>query len=147
MKWHVVSRNQDASKTEKDYLGHHELPIPEHRQYLGQSMTALFKDPKEYVEGVSPCHKGPLGLTCEDQHGRHWTHEVRIPESIQVQGSPHLQAVFAPRTLVARDRNLQALFRQCKSDGVDTFPIDTPREDDFEKLQRACLEYIRLKLY
>ena len=108
-------------------------------------MMALFKNPKEYVEGVPPCHNSPLGLTCEDQ--RRWTHEVRIPDGIQVQGSPHLQAVFAPRTLVARDRNLQALFRQCKSEGVDTFPIDTPKEDDFEKLHQACLDYIRLKLY
>ena len=82
---HIIRLN--LSETEKDYLGHHELPIPEHRQYLGQSMTALFKDPKEYVEGVPPCHKGPLGLTSADPQGRHWTHEVRITESIQVQGS------------------------------------------------------------
>ncbi len=142
---HITRPN--TIESEKTFLDKNEMPIPEHRQYLSQAMMALFNDPKEYVEGVPPCHNSPLGLIGKDQHGRHWTHEVRIPENVPVQGSPHLQAVFAPRALAARNPSVRALFRHCKSEGVDTIPIDTPRGDDFEELQQACLAYIRRKLY
>ena len=87
-----ITRSNPAEPL-NDFLTRHEMPIPEHRQYLGQGMTALFNQPSDYVDGTAPFHSSPVGLTGGDQ--RRWTHEVRIPGSVQVLGSPHLQAVFA----------------------------------------------------
>jgi hypothetical protein len=128
----------------RDFLSRHELPIPGHRRYLGLSMDLLFQQPRDYVDGLEPHWPGPIGLTGGDQ--RRWTHEVRIPDQVFVRGS-HLQAVFATRARVAADPEIEDLFQWCAIEGVDRVFLDTPAGNDFEALRRACLDYIRGKLY
>lgn len=135
----------DPAESVQSFLARHEMPIPEHRRYLAHVMTALFNSPNDYVEGISQCRSSPIGLSGGDE--RQWTHEVRIPERVQVQGSAHLQAVFAPRARVAVNRPIRALFKWCQHENVDTILIETPKSDDFQALQRTCLSYIRRKLY
>ena len=128
----------------QEFLSRHELPIPEHRQYLCRCMEALFHKPEDYVEGKEPRLPGPIRLDPGDQ--RRWTHEVRIPDRVPVRGS-HLQAVFASKARVAANPAVEDLFQWCATEGVDHISFDTPRGDDFEGLQRECLAYIRRKLY
>jgi hypothetical protein len=134
----------DAAEPPQAFLSRHELPIPEHRRYLGLSMEVLFHKPVDYVEGQEPRLPGPIGLTGGDR--RRWTHEVRISDQVLVRGS-HLQAVFAPRARVAADPEVEELFRWCAREGVDHISFDTPRRNDFEALRRECLAYTRRKLY
>jgi hypothetical protein len=126
------------------FMSRYELPIPEHRRYLGLCMDILFNKPEDYVEGLDPRWPGPIGLTPGDH--RRFTHEVRIPDRVLIRGS-HLQAVFAPRARVTSDPEIESLFQWCDGEGVDNFFFDTPRRNDFEELRRICLAYIRRKLY
>jgi hypothetical protein len=134
----------DAAEPPRAFLSRHELSIPEHRRYLGLSMEVLFDKPEDYIEGLEPRLPGPIGLTGGDH--RRWTHEVRIPARVPVRDS-HLQAVFAPRSRVAADREVEDLFQWCVGNGTDRVLFDTPHENDFEALRQECLEYIRGKLY
>jgi hypothetical protein len=139
---------RDPTEPPREFLSRHELPVPDHRRYLGLSMGVLFDKPEDYIEGPDPPWQGPIGLTGGDQ--RRWTHEVRIPDRVPVRGS-HLQAVFAPRMRVAADPEIESLFEWCSREGVDGISFDTPHdaphEDEFKALQRTCLDYIRRKLY
>jgi hypothetical protein len=134
----------DPAETPRDFLSRHELPIPEHRRYLGLSMDVLFGKPGDYVEGLDPLWPGPIGLLDGDQ--RRWTHEVQIPDQVFVRSS-HLQAVFAPTAQVARYPGVRSLFQWCDAEGVDSIPFAAPRRNDFEALRRECLAYIRQRLY
>ena len=122
----------------------HELPIPQHRRYLGLSMDILFHDPKDYIDGAEPHWPGPIGFTGGDQ--RRWTHEGRIRDQVFVRGS-HLQAVFATKARVAADPEIESLFQWCAGESVDRIFLDRPGGNDFEALRRACLDYIRAKLH
>ena len=141
--WKACTRS-NTSEPLREFLSRHELPVPEHRRYLGLSMQVLFHQPEHYVDGSVPRLPGPIGLSGGDQ--RRWTHEVRIPDKVFLRGG-HLQAVFAPRTQVAADPDIESLFEWCAVEGVDRIPFDARRADDFEALQRACRDYIRRKLY
>ena len=134
----------DPAEPLRAFLSRHELPIPEHRRYLGLSMEVLFDKPKDYVEGLEPRRPGPIGLTGGDH--RRWTHEVRIPDRVFVRGG-HLQAVFAPTAQVARYPPVRSLFEWCEGEGVDSIAFAAPRRNDFEALRRECLAYIRQRLY
>jgi hypothetical protein len=134
----------DPAEPPREFLSRHELPIPEHRRYLGLSMSVLFDKPEDYIEGSGPRLPGPVGLSGGDH--RRWTHEVRIPDRVFVR-SGHLRAVFAPRARVAADAEMEALFQWCAAESVDHIAFDAPRENDFEALRQACLDYIRRKLY
>ena len=134
----------NPSESVNAFLARHEMPIPEHREYLGLVMTTLFDDPKAYLEGMSPSHPNPIGLTGGDY--RQWTHEVRIPEKVYIQGSAHLKAVFAPRSRVA-DPSVEALLTWCQLEKIDFILFDTPKSDDFQGLQQTCLSYTRRALY
>jgi hypothetical protein len=134
----------DPAEPPREFLSRHELPIPEHRRYLGFSMDVLFHEPKDYIDGVEPRWPGPIGLTGGDH--RRWTHEVRIRDQVFVRGS-HLQAVFATRARVAADPEIEGLFQWCAGESVDRIFLDTPGGTDFEALRRSCLDYIRGKLY
>jgi hypothetical protein len=132
-----VFTRPDPAEPPRDFLSRHELPIPEHRRYLGLSMGVLFDRPEDYVEGLDPRRPGPIGLTGGDR--RRWTHEVRIPGRVFVFGG-HLQAVFASRARVAADPDIEDLFQWCAEEGVDRIPFDAPRGDHFEALRLAgCL--------
>lgn len=135
----------DSAESIQSFLARHEMPIPGYRQYLCQVMTALFAEPKDYLEDVAPCHPCPVGLIGGDS--RRWTHEVRIPERVHVQQSSHLLAVFAPKSRVAANPQIRDLFRWCEGENVDTILFNTSRSDDFVALQRECLSYIRRELY
>ena len=91
----LVSKFQRPHPSEpvRDFFARHELPPSAHRRHLGMSMSLLFDQPHDYVEGREPKRPHPMGITGGDQ--RRWTHEVRIPDRVGVRGS-HLEAVFAP---------------------------------------------------
>jgi len=132
--WLTKMRAQpQPAETVRDFLGRHELPVPEHRRYLAMSMDVLFEKPENYIEGTDPRWPGPIGLTEGDQ--RRWTHEVRIPGRVFVRGS-HLQAVFAPRARAAEDGPIGRLFEWCVENSVDHIDFEAPREEDFEGLRR-----------
>ena len=128
----------------RDFLASHELPIPDHRHYLGRCMDKLFGDPADYVKGIEPLLPGPIGLTGGDH--RRWTHEVRIKGQVPLRQG-NLQAVFAPKALARRIPEIRNLFEWCITTGVDRIEVDGNREGDFRALQSACLAYISRKLY
>jgi hypothetical protein len=138
-----ISRSNPAEPV-LEFLTRHEVPVPDHRQYLGETMSMLFTNPSDYVEGLPSQISSPLGLTGGDE--RRWTHEVRIPQRVYLRGA-HLQAVFAPRARVAADSHIESLFSWCRREGIDRILLDTPRSDDFRALQDACLSYMRRELY
>jgi hypothetical protein len=138
-----VPTRPDPSGPPRDFLARHEMPVPDHRRYLCLSMDVLFHRPGDYVEGVDPARAGPIGLTEGDP--RRWTHEVRIPDHVWIRGG-HLQAVFAPKSQVAADPDIEDLFTWCVREGVDRIQFDAPRASDFEALRRECLAYIRRTL-
>lgn len=142
----LISKVQrpDPSEPVLDFFRRHELPTPAHRRHLGMSMSWLFDQPRDYVEGLEPQRPHPMGLTGGDQ--RRWTHEVRIPHRVGIHGS-HLEAVFAPAARIGQDPAIEALFDWCMREGVQRIILDTPRENDFEALKRECLDYIRRRLY
>ena len=143
--WLTKSRARpQPAEPVRDFLARHELPVPEHRRYLGMSMDVLFEKPEDYVEGTEPRWPGPIGLTEGDQ--RRWTHEVRIPGRVFVRSS-HLQAAFAPSARAADDGPIGRLFEWCVENSVDHIDFEAPKEDDFEGLRRECRAYIRRTLY
>ena len=138
----VFSR-PDPTEAAPAFLARCGLPLPEHREYLRQAMILLFGHPLDYLEGRDPHWPGPIGLTNGDR--RRWTHEVRIPDKVFVR-TAHLQAAFARTALVSTQPEVEKLFRWCELHGMDIVNFDTPRGDDFETLQRECVDYIRRKL-
>jgi hypothetical protein len=134
---------QNSAEPAIDFLARHEMPVPEHRDYLRQTMLLLFRRPRDYIEGNDPRWPGPIGLTGGDR--RRWTHEGRIPEKVFVR-SAHLQAAFARRALAGSDPAVESLYRWCDLQGLDFIMFDTPRGDDCEVLQRECVDYIRRRL-
>jgi hypothetical protein len=139
---HVFTR-PDPSESPRDFLRRHEFPVPDHREYLGLSLSVLFGKPADYLDGAEPRWSGPIGLSGGDR--RRWTHEVRIPKQVWIR-TGHLQAVFAPTSRIAADPEIGRLFEWCGREGVDRVSFPISRADDFEALQRVCLEYIRARL-
>jgi hypothetical protein len=137
-----VFQRPDMSEPPRDFFMRHEFPISEHRSYLQSCLAALFSTPLDYFHGNPPQHPGPIGLTGGDC--RRWSHEVRIPNEVVVR-SPHLQAVFIPRRL-GLVPEIKHLVRWCESEGFDAIVYDADRENDFAKLKRACVEYLRDQL-
>jgi hypothetical protein len=142
---HLTRTN--PSESARTFLERHELPIPQHRQYLAYSLQFLFGSPEDYIEGNEPLNPGPLGLAEGDTRGRppdprRWTHEVRLPDRVFVR-TGHLQAVFAPSYLVKARRPIRDLFKWCDNEGVDTITFGHPSGEDCSELRRQCLEYMR----
>lgn len=133
----------DPAESPQEFLARHELPVPEHREYLLLSLGVLFETPADYVEGNEPHWAGPCGLAGGDQ--RRWTHEVRIPDQVPIRGG-HLQAVFAPTGRVAGDPKIGGFFEWCQRERVDRVTFSTPRGDDFEALRGECIRYMRRRL-
>jgi hypothetical protein len=143
---HRHLRRRDPLEPARTFLDRHELPIPQHREYLENSMRFLFRSPKDYVEGIGPFSPGPLGLSSGDEDSRRWTHEVRLPGRVFLR-SGHLQAVFASRSVIGASRPVEELFKWCAREGVDNIPFDNPSGDDFGELKRRCLEYMKEHIY
>lgn len=138
-----VFTRPDPAEPPREFLARHELPVPDHREYLGICLGTLFDNPMDYLQGSDPRWPGPIGLTEGDR--RRWTHEVRIPREVFIR-TGHLQAVFAPVSRVADDPEIGRLFEWCKSEGVDRVSFKTSRGDDFDTLRRVSVDYIRGKL-
>jgi hypothetical protein len=141
---HAHLTRPNPAESASDFLARHNLPIPDHRQYLERSLRLLFHAPEDYLNGVDPHTPGPLGLTSGD--ARRWTHEVRIPDRVFLRTN-HLQAVFAARPVVAASRDTQALFKWCANEGVDTVTFDQIKDREFVELEAQSLEYLRKRLY
>lgn len=137
-----VFAQPDPLEPAHDFLSRHELPLPDHRDYLALCLGWLFDKPWDYVEGLEPKWPGPIGLTGGDQ--RRWTHEVRIPNQVWIR-TGHLQAVFAPVGKTG-DPAIGQLLEWCKKEGIDRITFHTSRGDDFETLRRECVDYIYRKL-
>jgi hypothetical protein len=138
-----VFTRPDPAEPPREFLVRHELPVPDHREYLGVCLGTLFDSPMDYLQSSDPRWPGPIGLTGGDR--RRWTHEVRIPREVFIR-TGHLQAVFAPISRVAADPAIGRLFEWCKREGVDRVPFNASRGDDFDTLRRVCVDYIRGKL-
>ncbi len=138
----VFSRS-DSAEQPRAFLSRHELPVPDHREYLRLCLSIMFERPVDYLSRVDPRCPGPIGLMGGDCRRR--THEVRIPGQVPLRGG-HLQAVFAPTSRAAADPEINRLFEWCKREGVDRVSFKTSRGDDFEALRRECADYIRGKL-
>ena len=128
----------DPAESPRSYLQRHTLPLPGHRHYLGQCLSTLFAAPEDYLKG-GPIHSGPLGLTGGD--ARRWTHEVRIPECVQLRG-PHLQAVFVPVSSAGPNSAITPLLSWCLAEQVDVVAYQTDDFDNFESLNRTCRDYL-----
>lgn len=139
----TVFVRENPAESAPAFLARHELPLPEHRNYLRETMVLLFAQPLDYLEGRDPRWPGPIGLAGGDR--RRWTHEVRIKDRLSIRIA-NLQAVFARTALVSSQPEIENLYRWCYSEGVDFVTFDTPRDDDFDTLQRECLDYFRRKL-
>jgi len=137
----------DDAETPREFLLRHELPVPEHRQYLRLSMNTLFGKPMHYVEGADPKLSGPIGLTPRDPRcdERIWTHEVRIAGSITLRNE-HLQAVFGVQGRIASDSKVGQFFEWCLGKGIDIIEFETPRDGAFDALRTECVAYITRKL-
>lgn len=137
-----ISGWTDPAENPADFLARHELPLPEHRNYLRKSLELLFARPRDYLEGKDPRWPGPVGLSGDNR--RRWTHEVRLPDQVYVK-TGWLQALFIPVSRVA-DAPIQKMLRWCEHQGIDIESFHASRENDFETLLRACVDYIRRKL-
>lgn len=138
---HVFTR-PDPAESVAAFFARHEWPLPEHRDYLRSSLAFLFADPLDYLRGQPPRWPGPIGLSGGDQ--RAWTHEVRLPAQTFVR-TGYLQAVFAPLSRAATTP-VRLLRRWCRQQGVDFITFPTPRANDFARLRRECVDYIRRQL-
>jgi hypothetical protein len=133
----------DSQELAPAFLARHNLPIPDHRVYLERSLRLLFRSPEDYLNGVDPLSAGPLGLSGGDS--RRWTHEVRIPDHVSV--STHLQAVFAPHSIIAAYRDIQSLFEWCRREGVDAEPFHAEPGSEFVGLESRSIDYLRKRIY
>jgi hypothetical protein len=134
---HVFTR-ADPAEAPAAFLARHELPLPDHRQYLEASLSLLFSTPLDYLHGNDPAWPGPIGLAGGDR--RRWTHEVRLPDQTFLR-TGYLQAVFVPISRVA-DPHIEGMLRWCEHSGVDYVSFNASRENDFETLKRECVDYI-----
>jgi hypothetical protein len=131
----------DPAETAMAFMIRHELPLPQHREYLQASLHCLFTEPRDYIQGRDPQYE-PIGLTGGDR--RRWTHEVRLPEQVFLR-TGYLQAIFVPISRVA-DPQIQTMVRWCEMQGVEYEAFQNSQEDDFEILKNACVDYIVRKL-
>jgi hypothetical protein len=97
----------DPSEPPPNFLRRHELPVPDYRGYLEQTLANLFASPWSYVDGVEPDVAGPLGLSGGD--ARRYTFEVRVRDDLPL--DERLLAVFVPVEIAAEDNVTAALER------------------------------------
>jgi hypothetical protein len=127
------------------FFDRHELPIPDHREYLELVINSLYPRPIDYLDPSAVVLKAnPIGLEGGDATRRR-THEVRIPGKVKLR-STDLRAVFAPRNRIAAQSEIRDLYLWCGQNGVDRRFFDSPGGDDFSGLRSACLDYLE-KLY
>lgn len=114
-------RRADPAEPPRDFLRRHELPVPEFRGYLEQTLTCLFASPWDYVDGVEPDAAGPLGLSGGD--ARRYTFEVRVRDDLPL--DERLLAVFMPVEIAAEESVTAALERwQLPAENVRIYVAD-----------------------
>lgn len=129
------------AESPRQFFDRHELPLPDHRQYLQLSLNLLFPDPRNYLDpSTVDLSANPIGLEGGDATRRR-THEVRIPGKVQLR-APHLLAVFAPKNRVSTQSHIRDLFSWCRENKVDRRFFDSPAGDNFSGLRSACLDYL-----
>jgi len=111
----------DPAEPPREFLSRHELPVPDHREYLGLSLGVLFAKPIDYLEGEEPRWPGPIGLAEETGGGGRMRCVFRMGWSPG--RAPASGFVAASRDA---DRRLIVL-EWCMAEGVDWFPFDAPR--------------------
>lgn len=137
---------EKLSESPREFFARHELPIPEHRQYLSAAMARLYPQPEGYLDPPTDgLQMNPLGLSGGDSK-RRGIHEVRIPDRVLLR-SPELLAVFAPKSRVGAFPHARKLFRWCLGNGVDRVYFDEIGGEDFAGLRSVCLNYLRKRIY
>lgn len=130
----------DLGEAPRDFLAHHALPLPGHRDLLADTLTWSFRDPEHYIDLSSEPIGTPVGLSEGDR--RRWTHEVRIQDSLPIQGPEHhLEAVFIVRSR-GNDPEIERYLTWCEETGVSYRVVDEPGVDRHEALKRACVDYL-----
>jgi hypothetical protein len=140
--WFAHLRLPDPNESPFAFFQRHELPLSGYRNYLHDCLHSLFGAPFDYVMGKTPVHAGPIGLSGSD--ARRWIHETRIPNEVHLRGH-HLKAVFAPRR-AGLVPEIRSFLSWCSAEGFPIEVFDADRENDFAKLQSACIEYLRKEL-
>ena len=133
----------DPKLTMMDFLERHELPVPGHRAYLKRRMEVLFEKPEDYVDGVNPTRPCCIGLTGGDQ--RRWTHEVRIPDQVELMGG-HLEAVFVSDA-AAKEPAIKSFLEKCEVQEVQYFTFPSAGRDEYERMHQLCLDFIEQTIY
>lgn len=128
----------------------HEMPVPECRGYLGDILTHCFQSVSHYLRGDAfacpdpACAKPllhPQGVTDPAADDRARTHEVRVPQRIEL-SLPHLLAVFYPA-----GAHIPTRLKQLRRSGVALrhYPVPAPSSDDSERflaLRTKCEDFI-----
>ncbi len=129
----------------RSFFEHHQLPIPEHREILQETLTQVFDDPMHYLDGIDP-PVSPFGLLGGD--ARRWTHEVQIVDHMDVKGHDHdLEAVFIHNQRIGDERAVEYL-TWCEDNGVPVEYVRVPSGASgglqaFNALRNAARDYIR----
>jgi hypothetical protein len=142
---------QPPADTERvQFVRDHEIPVPECRSYLGDILTCCFRSVPHYLRSASfacpnlACTNPvphPQGVTDPKADERSRTHEVRIPQRIEL-NLPHLLAVFVPAgTDVPRP------LLKLRKAGVELrrYRVSPPSSDDSERflaLRSKCEDFI-----
>ena len=130
------------TESPRQFFDRHELPIPNHREYLGLVINSLYPKPINYLDPSAVDLKAnPIGLEGGDATRRR-THEVRIPGQVQLR-SAHLRAVFAPTNRIWGYSEIEDFFIWCGQNGVAMHFFDSPAGDHFSGIRFACLEYLK----
>lgn len=133
----------DPTQKPSEFLRSHELPIPDHRELLRESLEWLFSNPWHYVVGQAPAHPSPIA-PYGDGNPRAWTHEVRILDCLPL--THCLEAVFL-RVGRSNGEQLQRFLDHCDENGVYFVPFNASSIGEaFETMRRLCIAYLRKKL-
>ena len=138
-----VCQWRDKKLSMLEFLERHEMPAPGHRSYLKRRMEVLFERPEDYVDGVDPTRPCCIGLTGGDQ--RRWTHEVRIPDQVELMGG-HLEAVFISDA-AAKESTIKSFLEKCEVESVQYFTFPSAGRDEYDRMHQLCLDYIEHKIY
>lgn len=136
---HLAPRQ--TSTDQEEFLREHEMPVPDYREYLAETLSLLFESPWHYVSGRGPDLPGPIKVRRTD--ARSWTFEVRFQQELLLE--ENLMAVFLPRA-VALSRWALPLVTAWENEGIHVDPYVSTGGDDWTQLQRLVARYIEVLL-
>jgi len=112
----------DPAEPPREFLSRHELPVPDHREYLGLSLGVLFAKPIDYLEGEEPRWPGPIGLAEETGGGGRMRCVFRMGLVSRTGTCKRFR-----RASRDADPEVDRFLEWCMAEGVDWFPFDAPR--------------------